>query len=210
VVAWNTDKTYLRELEAAGIPVVATSWAAPGEPIVLPTRGEFVVKPSVGAGSKGAGRFLPGDSAARRHASTLHDASRIVMVQPYLDAVDTVGEPALVYFDAKFSHAIRKAAMLPAETVNDLDMSYSRSLYVDEKITARIPGPEELTIGEQVLDFVRGKFGHDLLYARVDLLPTADGPVVIELELVEPSLFLEFADGSADVLADAILDRLPA
>ena len=132
------------------------------------------------------------------------------MVQPYLDEVDTVGETALVYFDGEFSHAIRKAAMLPAETVNDLDVSYSRSLYVDEKITARIAGARRARIGERCSTSSE-RFGHDLLYTRVDLLPGADGPVVIELELIEPSLFLEFARRrSRPSLPTPIVDRLAA
>jgi hypothetical protein len=209
VLAWNTDKSYLRDLSVGGVPVVPTTWAAPGESVDLPEHGEFVVKPSVGAGSKGAGRFTSDDAdAALAHARALHDARRVVMVQPYLGDVDAAGETALIYFDGRFSHAIRKAAMLPAKTVNDLDVAYSRSLYVDEKISARTPGADERQLGEQALAFVRAKFGADLLYTRVDVLPSGDGPVIIELELVEPSLFLEFADGSADALADAILARL--
>jgi hypothetical protein len=208
VLTWNTDKVYLRDLAAAGVPVVPTSWAGPGEPVELPAAGEFVVKPSVGAGSKGAGRFAAGDRTALDHAARLHEAGRTVMVQPYLGQVDTDGETALIYLDGRFSHAIRKGAMLPELSVNELDVQYSRSLYVDERITARTPSKAELALGEAALGSVRDRFGGDLLYARVDLLPTSDGPVVIELELVEPSLFLEFADGGADRLADAIAGRL--
>ena len=208
VVAWNTDKTYLRELTAAGVPTVPTTWAAPGESIVLPDTPEFVIKPSVGAGSKGAGRFASGDPAASAHAAELHEAGRTVMTQPYLLDVDAAGETALIYLDGRYSHAIRKGAMLPENSVNGLDVQYSRSLYVDEKITPRVPEAVELELGHQALDFVRAKFGADLLYTRVDLLPTGSGPVVIELELVEPSLFLEFDPAAADLFATAIRRRL--
>jgi len=210
VIEWNTDKTYLRDLARAGLAVVPTDWALPGETIRPPESGEFVVKPSVGAGSKGAGRFAADQpAAARDHAALLHRHGRTVMVQPYLGAVDTLGETALIYVDGQFSHAIGKAAMLPETTANGLDTKSSRSLYVHEKISPRLPGAAELALGAQAVDYVQSRFG-DLVYLRVDLLPSATGPVIIELELVEPSLFLEFDDGAADRLAAAIARRLAA
>lgn len=204
VLAWNTDKTYLRELSHAELPVVPTSWSVPGEPVELPA-GEFVVKPSIGAGSNGAGRFgQDARDAARAHAAVLHEAGRTVMVQPYLGGVDTAGETALIYFDGAFSHAVRKAPMLGQSTVNDL----SSGLFQPEIITATTPAPAELAVGEQVLAYVRKRFGADLLYTRVDVLPSADGPVVIELELTEPSLFLLYDDAAAEQLAAAVSRRL--
>lgn len=188
VIAWNTDKTYLEDLAAAHLPTVPTSFAFPGEQIVIPDAGECVVKPSVGAGSRGAGRFAWADqAAARTHAAALHAAGRTVLVQPYLDRVDEVGETALVYFDGRFSHAVRKGAMLPAGTTHDVD---GRALYVTERIAAAVPEPAELEIGAAVCQLIRDRFGADQLYTRVDLLPSPDGPVVIEIELSEPSLFL--------------------
>jgi len=91
VIAWNSDKTYLRDLAEAGVPVVSTTFFAPGETARLPLAGEFVVKPSVGAGSMGAGRFAADAAdAARAHVTSLHDAGRTVLVQPYVTDVDTV------------------------------------------------------------------------------------------------------------------------
>jgi hypothetical protein len=205
VVAWNSDKVYLRDLAAAGVPTVATAWAAPGEPVELPDAPEVVVKPSVGAGSRGAGRFgaAAGD-AARAHARTLQAAGRTVMVQPYLSAVDTAGETALIYLDGQFSHAVRKAPMLPEGTVHGV---HTYSLYVEETITPRTPSADELAVGSSVMAFLRERFGADLLYARVDLLPSPDGPKLVELEVTEPSLFLVEGPGSADRLADAIAAR---
>jgi glutathione synthase/RimK-type ligase-like ATP-grasp enzyme len=121
VVEWNTDKAYLRELSASAVPVVPTTFAAPGEPVELPAAGEFVVKPSVGAGSLGAGRFPEGGHVdARGHAAQLHTSGRTVLVQPYLPDVESAGETALIYFDGAFSHAIRKGPML-GDTAHPLD-----------------------------------------------------------------------------------------
>jgi hypothetical protein len=211
VLRWNSDKVYLRNLAEAGVPVVPTSWVAPGEDVRLPP-GDVVVKPSVGAGSMGAGRFdtrRPGIAeSARQHAQALHDAGRVVLVQPYLADVDERGETALIYLDGVFSHAIGKAAMLPGGTVNDLDLDLSGALFRSERITARIPADDELAVGEQVLAVLRRRFGGKLLYVRVDLLPAGAGPVVVEVELVEPSLFLAFDPGSADRVAAAVARRL--
>ena len=124
VLSWNSDKTYLRELASAGLPVVPTDWAEPGEDVDLPAGRDFVVKPAVGAGSMGAGRFSATDpdahAAARRHIARLHELGRTVMVQPYLDGVDQAGETALIYLGGAFSHAIRKAPMLPEPVVYDV------------------------------------------------------------------------------------------
>jgi hypothetical protein len=205
VVEWNSDKTYLRDLADAGLPVVPTAWSAPGEAVELPVAGEFVVKPSIGAGSKGAGRFsVDAAGVAREHVARLHDAGRIVLVQPYLAEIDTAGETSLIYIDGTFSHAIGKAAMLPEGVVHPVG---SYSLYVEERISPRAASADELAVGSLAVNAIRDRFGADQLYARVDLLPTPDGPVVIELELTEPSLFLGHAAGAVDVFAAAIADR---
>jgi hypothetical protein len=211
VLRWNSDKIYLRDLAEAGVPTVPTSWVAPGQVLGLPL-GEVVVKPSVGAGSMGAGRFdtrRPGVvESARRHAQALHDAGRVVLVQPYLADVDEHGETALIYVDGVFSHAIGKGPMLPGDTVNNVDVDRTSALFLSERITARVPSDDELAVGNQVLDVLRRRFGRELLYTRVDLLPASAGPAVVEVELVEPSLFLGFDTGSAGRVAAAVARRL--
>jgi hypothetical protein len=202
VIAWNTDKTYLLDLADAGVPIVPTTVARPGEPAQFPDGVEFVVKPSVGAGSRGAGRFAAGDfDAARAHLATLHALGRTALIQPYLGDVDEHGETALIYVAGVFSHAIAKGAMLPAGVVHP---HTSGPLFVKENINERTPSAAELAIGTQVLAALRERYGYDLLYVRVDLLPSAEGPVLVELELTEPSLFLGYAEGAADRFAAAI------
>ncbi|WP_279579345.1 ATP-grasp domain-containing protein [Fodinicola feengrottensis] len=206
VVRWNTDKRYLLQLANLGLSVVPTTWLEPGDASVLPAAGEFVVKPSVGAGSLDTGRYHAEDpelvAKARAHANRLLAARRTVMVQPYLSDVDTKGETALLYFGGSFSHSVKKAAML-AGPVRQID-----GLYQPEEITPHQPTAAELAMGERVLAAVPGGADRLLLYARVDLIPTATGPVVLELELTEPSLFFAHAQGAAERFADAVAAAL--
>ena len=198
VLRWSTDKRYLVDLGAAGVPIVPTEWCMPGTRPRFPGRA-FVVKPSIGAGSVGARRFAAGEEAAATgHIATLHAAGHLAMIQPYLAGVDTAGETALLYFAGRFSHAIRKAAILGPEVA-----MVDGGLYARESITAATPTAAELALAETALAAVPGK--ESLLYARVDLIPGDDGaPRLLELELCEPSVFLDHAEGAADRLAAAI------
>lgn len=203
VVAWNSDKRYLEALAGRGVAIVPSSVHAPGQDVPFPTDGPFVLKPAVSAGSQDTARYQPGDHAAAAvHGRRLHGQGRDVLVQPYLEQVDNLGETALIYVGDRFSHAIRKGPILaaPTETV--------AGLFAAEDIAVRAPSDAERAAAEVALDalpFDRS----DLLYARVDLLPAADGtPLLLEVELVEPSLFLRFADGAADRFAAAIAARL--
>lgn len=206
VVVWNSDKTYLRDLERAGVPITPTLVAPPGTVASLPSEGEFVVKPSVGAGSRGVGRFQPAEVvAATRHVAALHAAGRTVLIQPYLSEVDEAGETALIYFDGEFSHAVRKGPMLVSGAAHDV--AETSGLFIDENISARTASREELAVGRRAISALRSAFGAPLLYARVDLLPSPSGPVVVELELTEPSLFLSYRPGAADRFAAAIVAR---
>ena len=122
------------------------------------------------------------------------------MLQPYLDTVDDVGETGLVFFGGAFSHAFRKGPMLHvgADAVD--------GLYAPEEIEPREPTEEQLAVASQTIDVTRRRCGTDLLYARVDLLDDADGrPVVLELELTEPSFFLTTDPGAASSAAAAIV-----
>jgi glutathione synthase/RimK-type ligase-like ATP-grasp enzyme len=192
VLRWNTDKRYLATLGPQTIP---TNFLEPGGPFVVPGF-PFAVKPSIGAGSIGAARYDAGDERAREHVARLHAAGQTVMVQPYVEAVDHEEELALHYVGGEFSHAVRKAAMLP------LGAEPGEGLFVEERITATDPSEKELELAERTLDAVPFP-REELLYARVDLLP---GPVVLEVELTEPSLYLGYAEGSAERFADAIAD----
>ena len=178
VVDWNHDKRYLAALHVAGVPTVPTRWG----PCEVPDG--WVVKPRIGAGARGI-HVVEGTTTIDAH----HFA------QPYLDDIDDRGETAIVYLGDDFSHAARKGARLgldkPAEQV-----------WPSTATTA------EHELAEQVLDTIPFERS-ELLYARVDLVPGPDGdPVLLELELIEPSLFLEHAPTGADELVSAIYAAL--
>jgi hypothetical protein len=80
------------------------------------------------------------------------------------------------------------------------------ALFMEEELSARQPTPEEAAVGNEVIRTIEDRFGR-LLYARVDLLPTPAGPIVLEVELVEPSLNHDLGPGSADRFAAAIVAR---
>jgi O-ureido-D-serine cyclo-ligase len=200
LVRWNVDKHYLGELEARGVAVIPSSFPASAAAAVLPRGTECVVKPTVGAGSRGARRFRSDDDlAARQHIAQLVAAGSSPMIQPYLPSVDAAGETALVYFDGEFSHAIRKGALLT------LDGAPVRGLFAPEQIRPRAPGADELAVGAAAIAALGVPAP---LYARVDLIRDRDGaPRVLELELTEPSLFFAHAPGSAQRFAAAIEAR---
>ncbi len=214
-VRWNTDKHYLAELSNAGIPTVPTHFAEPdAEPlpalqtflIEFPHTAELVVKPTVSAGSRDTQRYRRDQSfAAANHIGGLLEAGRSAMLQPYLDAVDSRGETALLYFDGVFSHAIRKAALLrPGEAPAD-------HTQLADAIAERKPDADELQVAEAVLAVLRARADGLPLYARIDLIRDADGqPRLLELELTEPSLFFDYVPGAADRFAAVVARRLHA
>ncbi len=196
VLAWNTDKRYLGELAAAGVPVVPTTFVAPGESFEVPAY-EHVVKPTVSAGGRDTVRYAAGQSSAA-HAQALLDAGRHVMVQPYATAVDTEGETSVLSFGGVVSHAARKAPVLVGDGAVDPG---------EVAITPREASAAELALAASALAAV--PFEGSLLYARVDMVPGADGsPVLMELELVEPCLFLATSPGAVDRFAGAVVAAL--
>jgi glutathione synthase/RimK-type ligase-like ATP-grasp enzyme len=205
LLRWSADKRYLRDLAAAGVPVVPTSFAAPGETMDWPADGEIVVKPTVSAGSLDTARHLAAARAeAEAHVARLHAGGREAMAQPYLSRVEGErGETALVFIDGAFSHAARKGPMLVP------GLSVVGGLFVEEDIRPAAPTTAEMDVAAAALAAIPG--GRRPLYARVDLVPDDAGrPVVLELELVEPSLFLVHGAGAAERVVDAIAARLTA
>jgi glutathione synthase/RimK-type ligase-like ATP-grasp enzyme len=204
-VAWNADKRYLFDLRAAGIRTIPTEHVQAGAGFAPPA-GRFVVKPAVGAGSRGAAVFDDErHDAARGHVAALQAGGHEVLLQPYLAAVDgPEAETALVFLDGVLSHAMRKGALLA------LDRGPVDGLFQREQMSpVAVPEADAVALARRTLAVVEERFGR-LPYARVDVLRDDAGePAVLEVELIEPSLFLDYAPGSAQALADAIVARLP-
>ena len=209
LLRWNTDKHYLLERERAGVAVVASSFAEPGTDAAAALDGfltrhgaaELVVKPAVGAGSRDARRHRRAERAEiLAHMQQLLAARRSVLLQPYLAAVDHHGESALIFIGGRFSHSVRKGPLLPAGAPS------TPALFAPEEISPRQAGADELALAQRALAALPGGAP---LYARVDLIRDDGGaPRLLELELIEPSLFFAEAAGSAQHLAAATLATL--
>lgn len=188
VIEWNSDKHYLHDLADAGVAVVPSAFFEPGDVVTAAEfSGEVVVKPAIGAGSIDTHRFVEADAAAR-HAGNLLDKGRAVLVQPY-DPRIAVGETAMVFLGGEESHAFIKGPILPPQGEQpELDPS---GTYAAESLTPANPDVELWELGHDVLDAAAARLGiprNEFLYARVDVIGQGADAVLLELELIEPSL----------------------
>ena len=184
VVRWNTDKRYLGDLAKAGVPVVDTRYIVAGDPLDLPGDREYVVKPTSGAGARFAARYTPDEhDTAVRQLRRMHAEGFTAMVQPYMRGIETAGERALQFFGGNLLHASRKGPVLAPGT------PYDQRKVAHPGLTDWTPSLADTALARRALAFVPGR--PELLYARVDVVDDEDGqPRVMELELVEPNLFL--------------------
>lgn len=199
---WNSDKIFLVDLAAGGVPIVPTTFVRPGQPWSAP-RDDYVVKPSVGSGGWWAARYSQSaPEVAERHIAMLHAAGQTVMVQPYQRAIDMTGETAVVFFGGEASHAVHKAALLEAD-VGPIDALWKR-----EVITAVAAPEDHLEVAKLAMEAVLRCVG-ETAYARVDVIDGNDGsPLVLEVELVEPSLFLPTSEWASARLAHVVQELL--
>jgi hypothetical protein len=199
VLEHNTDKSYLRELSDRGVHTVPTGWVATAheaESVVASVRGVhgpwLVVKPTISAGARDTIRTDDADTAVA-HARAVVATGRVAMVQPYLDAVDEEGETSVLVVDGRLTHAVRKVPALTEGGGGDAS------------------GLVELTpeLRDATTTVLTTAGATDLLYARVDLVRDASGELALmELELAEPSLFLDLAPHAAVALAAGVAARL--
>lgn len=213
VLRWSTDKRYLRDLVDAGLPVVPTHFVQVGAPARaradaiadVGSSEEVVVKPVDGAGSRGVLRAARDDPALVGHLDALLGEGRDALVQPYLPAVDTRGERAVVYIEGQLSHALTKGPLLPRGAF----AVEGDALFAEEEMHPAKLRAAELDVADAAMTWITQRLGR-LLYARVDLLDDEAGhPLVLEVELAEPSLFHVQVPESAVTFADAIVRRLP-
>jgi len=197
IVRWNLHKTYLRDLAARGIETVPTFWReglAPGEllPLFEELRSaEGVIKPVVGANAQGAWRL---DAARARDLAPEIEAffaNRPLMMQPFERGIVEEGEYSMMYLNGVHSHSILKAPKAGDFRVQE---EYGSAIRLVE------PTPALLAAGDAAIAAI----GQKLLYARVDFVRSGDAFRLMELELIEPSLYLRIDPGAADRFADAI------
>ena len=207
IIRWNTDKEYLDELVDAKIGIVPTTFVRSAEDLVSITNEgmlerDIVVKPTISAGSNNTERHEESPVKAAAHLGLLLDAGFIAMVQPYQRFIDERGETGMVYFNGQLSHSFRKGAILATGE------NIKNGLFTVEDIAPRTASAQERELGKAVMTFVKKKWGEYPLYARVDVVRGSAGvPVVMELELAEPSFFLQVDHEASSRFASAVLAR---
>lgn len=204
LVAFNLDKRYLAEL---GVRCVPTCFVAPGQ--APPTlEGEVVVKPNLSAGARATGRFAPrAHAAAHELIAGIQRSGRVALVQRYVASVAERGERALVFIAGELSHVLHKRAILAADEVAPTaggELGVARAMLDPGLVGPGRAGERERAFAREVMAAVSERFGTPL-YARVDLLEDEGGePLLLELEAVEPNLYLAHAPGAAERLAAAV------
>jgi glutathione synthase/RimK-type ligase-like ATP-grasp enzyme len=194
-------KGYMRDLAARGVPIVPTAIVKRRTPLDLAAFlrarawSDAIVKPAHGAATLGVRRVESSPASvalAQRHVDALL-ADVDVLVQPFLRSVTVYRERALVFIDGEYSHAATKEPFQGLEHAGRAG---------ERPVTATV---EEIALGRRALSAIPG----DHLYARVDLVRNDSGePVVIEVELIEPSLFLAMHPPAATRLAAGLAKRL--
>jgi glutathione synthase/RimK-type ligase-like ATP-grasp enzyme len=198
VVRWNSHKGYLAELGAAGIPVLpslalAQGAARPVEPMLATGWTDVVIKPAVDGGARQALRTTADSPEAADHVTRLV-ALGDTIVQPYASGVE-LGETSLFFFGGTFSHAVRKVPKTGDYRVQAMHGGSEE---------AHEPTPDELGVAVRAMALAPD----ELVYARVDLIDVAGQPTLMELELIEPDLFLRMAPGAVERFAAAVVAQL--
>lgn len=197
-VRWNIDKHYLLDFERAGISVVPTLWFDRLQAVDLTSAFDqlntdaVVVKPTVGAGADDTFRLNMHASSEGLEAAAAPFRSKAAMVQPFLRSILDEGEYSMFYFGGEFSHAVQKRPKAGDFRVQEEHGGIIRRIDTDD---------EQLEVAGAALSMLQQK----LLYARVDLVRLNSGKLaVIELELIEPSLYFDYDERSPVRFAKAL------
>ena len=215
ILRWNTDKRYLAELDGSGLPVPPTVLVAPHGP-VPEFGGKVVIKPVTGAGARDTGIF--GDDnrgEGLELLARLGDQDEVAMLQAYIPEIEEAGETAVLFFGGHFAYSLRKRAFLPAAGVAETKpgTKIAAAMYADDLVAATDATEAEIDLGLKTMGWLANRFGRMPLYARVDMVSTTAGPVLMEVELTEPSLYLGQTASQevpgAVLFADAVMRELP-
>ncbi len=201
VLHWNLHKHYLRDLEERGVAVVPTLWLDRGSDADLAALldergwGRAVVKPAISAGARRTSLVSRGQVARAEPAFQALLARRDLLVQPFLGQIADEGEWSFIFFGGIFSHAVLKR---PAAGDFRVQERFGGS------IARARPSAGLVDRAAETLAAAEG----DLLYARVDAVRDGDRLLLVELEVLEPSLFLKHDPGAARRLAAEIAKRV--
>jgi glutathione synthase/RimK-type ligase-like ATP-grasp enzyme len=212
VMAWLTDKRYLKDLEATGVPIVPTRVVAPGETLqlaeILAADGPLIVKPSVSAAGAGLVHLTSRAAAEAFQAKFAErSAQQWYLLQPFVPEIQTAGEWSLVYLGGGYSHAVHK---LPGAGKILVHAEQGGSLRFAEPPDA-VRAAGDCTMAHFAEAFARR--GHDAvpmppLYLRIDVIESARGPLLSECEGVEPELFFRARPGSEQRFRQLLEERM--
>ena len=202
IVQWNVQKTYLRLLDEAGVTIVPTQWL--NSPSTTELRAMFeslgsddiVIKPVVGANADNAFWLRPGSPAELLQTVEQVFRNRIALAQPFVSSVTSYGEVSLMFFNGEYSHSVLKTPKSGDFRVQEEHGGQIQSIEPDREL---------IEFARRSLISVPG----ETLYARVDVVYLADvQPAIMELELIEPSLYVSFDAKAPGRFADVIEDFL--
>ena len=198
VMKWNTNKTYLSILENKGVPIIPTKFAnnldeaLPAIKWAFKKASAVAIKPTVGAGARLAGKASTEDEAIE-YVKRILEAKRTIIIQPYISSVDDEGEKAIIVINGKISHAAKK---VPALTKGGHgDAAGQLEITTEMKDIVK-------TISNAVSEW------NELLFARVDVVRMDEKLVLMELELTEPWLFMQFRPEAGVDLFKALKHRI--
>ena len=198
VMKWNTNKTYLSILENKGVPIIPTKFAnnldeaLPAIKWAFEKSSAVAIKPTVGAGARLAGKASTEEDAIE-YVKRILEAKRTVIIQPYISSVDDEGEKAIIVINGEISHAAKK---IPALTKGGHgDAAGQLEITTEMKDIVK-------TISSAVSEW------NDLLFARVDVVRMDEKLVLMELELTEPWLFMQFRPEAGVDLFKALKHRI--
>jgi len=198
VMKWNTNKTYLSILENKGVPIIPTKFANNLDEALSAIRWAFekapavAIKPTVGAGARLAGKAST-EVEAIDYVKKILEAKRTVIIQPYILSVDDEGEKAIIVINGEISHAAKKVPALTKGGHGD--------------------AAGQLEITTEMRDIVKNISNavsewNDLLFARIDVVRMGEKLVLMELELTEPWLFMQFRPEAGVDLFKALKHRI--
>jgi glutathione synthase/RimK-type ligase-like ATP-grasp enzyme len=200
LMQWNVSKSYLRDLESKGVSILPTLWFDSFDSKAIQAAfkhfnvSEIIIKPIVSANADFTYRLTEEDFLFEQQSIKSALKSREIMVQAFEKTILDEGEYSLFYFNGDYSHTINK---LPAEDDFRVQEEHGGQLKSTE------PTQDMLVLAQQTLHALPEK----PLYARIDMLKTSVGFAIIEVELIEPSLYFNMDESSPKRFAEAIVKR---